>query len=154
MNVIVMIGIPGSGKSTWVARKYPEAMVCSADMYHTRADGVYDWKPENAAKAHKWCLTRFLGLLQDHNEHRNGPLPSPDVVVDNTNTTLDQIAPYIAVAQAHDIDLEIVYMDTPVKDVANVHDVPFATVRRMADQITTMRAQWPRHWPLPTRVTR
>lgn len=41
-NVIIMRGVPGSGKSTYVRNRYPEARVVSADRYFTDpATGEY-----------------------------------------------------------------------------------------------------------------
>ena len=70
-----MRGISGAGKSTYVKKHFPNAVVCSADNYHLDSKGNYNWKPENVAKSHGWCQNQFKKALEN-----NEPL----VVVDNT----------------------------------------------------------------------
>ena len=54
-TLIILRGVSGAGKSTVAETIAGKAWpVFEADKYHYR-DGVYDWKPENMAVAHKWC---------------------------------------------------------------------------------------------------
>jgi len=63
MKVIIMRGVPGSGKSSYVARKYPEATVCSADNFFMSADdqGIlhYQFNPAQLSAAHDECFREF-----------------------------------------------------------------------------------------------
>src|SRR5947208_2089191 len=98
-KVLIMRGLPGSGKSTWVEENHPNAYVCSADHYHMR-DGIFCYNAAKSAEAHKQCLGKFLRVLQDEaaGEFPYG-LPS-EVVIDNTNTTAWEISPYHRLAAA------------------------------------------------------
>ncbi len=46
--LVLVRGVPGSGKSTWVSSQaYKDCNHClaEADMYFIRPDGVYDFNP-------------------------------------------------------------------------------------------------------------
>lgn len=92
MKVIMMSGVPGSGKSTLVARRWPGAVVFSADAYFM-VDGEYRFDPSRIGEAHCGCLRSFTETLQ---------VADVEVlVVDNTNLSVSEIAPYAALAQAY-----------------------------------------------------
>lgn len=57
----------------------------------------------------------------------------PDVVVDNTNTTVAEIAPYAALALAYGHELEIVTLDCDpaIGAKRNTHGVPLAACNAM-----------------------
>jgi hypothetical protein len=146
MEVIILIGESGSGKSTWVAKdieKNPRHFrICSADNYFYDSDGEYHFDPAQLGHAHSACLHDFLSALTN---------PYMDVVyIDNTNTTLVEIAPYMAIAQAHNCDVRVIVMEGGgVGEFAqrNVHGVPEEVVERQALQIRETLQNWPPFWP-------
>ena len=89
-KVTLLRGISGAGKSTYAATNYPGAFVVSADSFFTFADG-YKFNPTRLGEVHGLCLLNFLDAAQ---RGRN-------VVVDNTNITVEEIAPYYALAEAY-----------------------------------------------------
>ena len=57
LTMVVMRGLPGSGKSTVVStitRVYPHAVVCSADHYFMN-DGKYEYSSSRLKSAHLQC---------------------------------------------------------------------------------------------------
>jgi len=123
-KVVIMRGASGSGKSTYAKKHYPDAVVCSADSYFVDAQGDYNFDPTKLGAAHGQCKRSFKDALD-----RSEPL----VVVDNTNTTLRELQPYVQLARARGYDVDVVRVETPL-DVAakrNVHGVPFDAVKRM-----------------------
>ena len=135
---IVMVGAPGSGKSSYVKQHYPNAIVCSADHYHM-VDGQYKWKPENVAEAHRMCLRKFVHALQNPADVQDNFL-----VCDNTNTTLMQAGPYVATALAHGWNVKIVAFkakdyEVDIIQARGLHNVPIPTVRRMVREV---RESW------------
>lgn len=133
-TVIVMRGIPGSGKSTWIKNNVPDAVVCSADLYFMQT-GEYKFDPSKLGSAHAWCRLAYEVALRDN---------EPVVVVDNTNTTNKEMAFYIEKAEASGYDIVIVQLNTPA-DVAaarNVHGVPAEKVQQMAARMQELRPEW------------
>lgn len=129
MKLIVLRGIPGSGKSTWV-RKHCEGgdwVVCSADDFFVGTDGVYRFDASKLAQAHQACRFRFGGAIAGG---------APSIVVDNTNTKLWEFQYYLDLAQNAGYDIEVVRLvvDVDVCVSRGVHGVPREAVERMADR--------------------
>jgi predicted kinase len=148
MKVIVMQGLPGSGKSTWIKNNCPGAVVCSADHYFTdRETGEYKFDPTKIGEAHKECLRAFLDATEAEEDL---------VVVDNTNLSLWEMATYIQVAAARGYTVEVVRImaDPGVCAQRNVHGVPLKTILQMADRMEQPLFFWPckvktvceKHW--------
>lgn len=136
-KVIIMQGIPGSGKSFAVS-KLANPAVCSADFFFEK-DGHYDFDVKKLPEAHAACLLAFLGFVQEG---------KPLVVVDNTSTTVAEVAPYYALAQAHGYEVEIhtVKADPKVAAARNTHGVPLAACEAMAKRIEKFAAAAPPWW--------
>jgi predicted kinase len=142
--VYVMRGIPGTGKTTYVnkfTKEHPElrVSVCSADHYHMR-DGEYKFDPKNLAAAHQECLKLFINCMSWKNA---------DVVfVDNTNITVTEIAPYVAVAQALGWRAEVITLlaDPWACAKRNVHGVPEDKVWKMLNLMDGEEKRFPPFW--------
>lgn len=157
-NLILMRGVPGSGKSTFVkmledclAEKNPtdDMLVVSADNIHI-VDGVYKFDGSKLGEGHAQCFRGALRAIEDM---------IPIIVVDNTNTTNVEMAPYVAMAQAFRYHVHVVHLDVDVKVAAsrNIHGVPAKTVEGMGQRFETPLKRWgARTWsftnPTPTDV--
>jgi predicted kinase len=146
MQVIILRGIPGSGKSTLVQEKWPTARVVSADNYFMER-GVYKFDPKKLPEAHKSCLQEFMSIC--HSTLLNEHFPTPDtLVVDNTGCSLIEVAPYVAIAQSYSFEVRIITLDCPA-DVAakrNVHGVSGASIIRMKAALDKGTAEMPGWW--------
>lgn len=142
MKVIIMSGVSGSGKSTYIKKHYPEAAVCSADHFFM-VDGLYCFDQHKLPEAHGACLRKFIRLVCDDSDMR---LSDTTVVVDNTNTTVAEIAPYAAIALAYKCDMEIVTIRSAL-DIAekrNTHGVSGAAILAQARRLNAR--QMPPWW--------
>lgn len=138
-TAFIMVGASGSGKSTWIHNNATTAKVCSADDYFMGKKGEYNFDPSKLSNAHNACLRKFTRILI---------YGKTDVVSDNTNTTMAEVAPYVSLAEAYGYDVRVVFMDTPA-DVCiarNTKEVPAIVIDRMVEQTTALLSSWPRFW--------
>jgi predicted kinase len=136
-TVIIVSGIPGSGKSTFVRGYCPNGEVFTADAF----PGLYvdgELQPALIGPAHQWCLRNFTQRLVSG---------APLLVVDNTNTTAVEIAPYAALAQAYGAELEILTIECDVETglTRNTHGAPREVVETLAKQLA--ERELPPWWP-------
>lgn len=174
IRITILSGIPGSGKSTWwkeeirrsalwgsfvtvehFTKKYAgehpitgkkEAIgIVSADHYFMR-DGEYKFDPSKLSAAHGECLLGFMRLLMtdlDFCDAEDG-----HVIVDNTNTTVLEIAPYMAIASAHNVPVTLHTFKCVPKVGAerNKHGVSLQGCVRMAENIERRDEEFPPFW--------
>lgn len=135
-QVVILSGVSGSGKSG-TARSYqerfPVCRIVSADHYFMK-DGEYRFDPKLLGAAHAACFREFILALLDDSYG--------SVVVDNTNTTVTAISPYVLGARAFGFEPEIVtIMCADLHDVQaaadrNQHKVPFSSCLKQYQQLT------------------
>jgi tRNA uridine 5-carbamoylmethylation protein Kti12 len=142
MKVILMSGIPGSGKSTYIdrlIREDPEKKfcICSADHYfQTDSSGRYDpeaeyrFDPTKLSDAHGACIRKFVEEIVPGSKNSSW---ADVIVVDNTNTTTMELAVYVQVAMAYKVPVEIVtiYCDPHSAAERNLHGVSYQACSRM-----------------------
>jgi predicted kinase len=154
MQAIIMIGPSGSGKSTWIKNNLEDPVICSSDSYFTNpSTGAYEFDPDLLSESHAASLRKFVAACQRKNLV---------VVSDNTNTTMAEIAPYIAIAKAYryevrvvvcgmheqlDLDLGLEYAEKLA--ARNSHGVPAHIILRHLLRMQDMFDMWPYFWPDP-----
>ena len=138
MKMTILCGISGSGKSTYAKTLPVGTMICSADHYF-EGDG-YKFNPDLLPKAHGACLKKAIGCIA---------LDFP-VCVDNTNTTVAEIAPYAALALAYGYELDIIKISCDINEAIerNVHGVPPEVIKAQAKRLDSLKlpAWWPMRW--------
>lgn len=136
MKVIILRGLPGAGKTTWVAQNAPkDAVVCSADHWFQK-DGQYVFNREQLGDAHRECQVRFEAALANKAE---------TVIVDNTNLVNRDMVFYVEMALIHKYDVEIrtIKVDPTTSLTRNIHNVPADTIARMqANFMKPLRYDW------------
>lgn len=144
LGVVILSGLPGAGKTT-LARGLTSAFqkLCgpppmarlesvSADDEHMK-NGSYRFDPARAGEAHRMCLAKYLYHVGTEDTSLRL------VVVDNTNVSPTEIAPYYRVAEAWGWKALIVrlYCEPMVAFRRNVHGVSLATILTMYRQLLT-----------------
>ena len=136
MHIVIMRGIPGSGKSPFVTRLmdirgHAHTHVISTDKY-TQGPNGYD--PSMLQAGHEASWLEYEKLICGE-----GASPKDLVVVDNTNITGFEIGPYYLPARAHKHFVSVVTMLCSPEDaiVGSTHKVPSSVI-------------WPRYQTLVT----
>lgn len=136
-TVWIMQGVSGAGKST--LSDLSTAFVVSADRYFMHGF-EYRFDPSNLGEAHSECLREFVTAINDELGF---------IVVDNTNTTPVEVAPYYALASAYGYDVVIKYIpceDLNVAAARNRHGVPLKTIEQQAKRIENFAKHMPPWW--------
>ena len=103
-KLILLVGLPGSGKSTWAAReKLP--VLSSDELRRILADDPTDQS----------IHARVFSVLRLLIKHRL-ELKRPVTCVDATNLTPKERRPYIDIARRHDATIEAVFFDAPIDE--------------------------------------
>jgi predicted kinase len=126
MNLTLVRGLPGSGKSTIATQLLadsPTAYHVETDMFFTDYNGNYEWNRENITAAHKWCLEQA----------RSGLKNNLDVFVSNTFTTVHELRPYFELAKEFEILPTVILCQN---DWGSSHDVPLGTILNMKKRFT------------------
>ena len=130
----IMRGIPGSGKSTYVKKHYPEAYVCSADDYFEEVADLNntsyaeEFQPWLVGKAHQHCWGSFI--------HAVVVMDEPLVAVDNTNVNKWEYENFVLLAELMGYEVEIIEIpfeadQAEVYHERNTHGVPLEVIKRM-----------------------
>lgn len=137
MRAIIMRGISGAGKSSYVNSLKGNKFVCSADFGHM-VRGVYRFDPMKLEQAHLDCFTGWMKWIL---MFRDGYRGLDFLVCDNTNLTAAEIAPYWQTANWAGIKPEIVRIEVdPYKAAArNLHSVPMGKVLDMYQTLRNER---------------
>ena len=126
--LLIMRGLPGSGKSTLVDQiargifNAENCQVCSADSYfltrHETGLIKYVFDPKKLTEAHTYCFERSLRAMHS--------IGAQLVVVDNTNLSRAEYTPYVMLGRTFNYDVIMARMDCPpeICTKRNVHGVP------------------------------
>ncbi|XP_030387419.1 NEDD4-binding protein 2 isoform X2 [Scaptodrosophila lebanonensis] len=137
--MIIMRGAPGSGKSTLAAWLLGQTELLEnyklSDFVHSTDDyfyrnGVYQFDRNLLTDAHDWNKKRV------HQKASDGWSP---IIIDNTNTKIWEMRPYVHIAVQYGYLLEILEPQTGWSKSASklsqktVHEVPRENIQRMLD---------------------
>lgn len=139
--VIIMRGVPGSGKSRWAEKKLkhfeedpnlpPEAsgLIVSADNYRMR-HGKYVFDPNETPAAHQDCYDKAYKFLEQ--AHRHDLL-----IIDNTNISNWEMTPYACLGSYHRHRVVAVQVNCrpSIAWNRNTHGVPLEVITRMHESM-------------------
>ena len=152
-RVEILCGIPGSGKSTLAramvreldkkneATKFAKKShaIFSANSYMEVPGQGYVYDQNKLPFAHGECLKEFVRALQ-----RETNL----IVVDNTNLTVEEIAPYYALADAYGCEVRVTFLkcDFQTAKSRNIHNVPSQKLDMMEAKLRKLVKTFPARW--------
>jgi NEDD4-binding protein 2 len=149
-KVVILSGISGSGKSSYIRTLsdkvyYPHfksgdvggTIVISADHYFMNPlEGKYEFDFTQLSNAHGSCFRYFIAALLDERSL---------VIIDNTNTEMWEISPYVLGSQAYDYNVEVHTLICPSAigddeyvrrcSERNSHSVPESGVRAQYERL-------------------
>lgn len=108
MNLYLIRGLPGSGKSTFA--KSLKCMNIESDMFFCQ-NGEYKYSTVLSYVSHKWCQDTTEWHMQEN----------LDISVSNTFTTKKEMEPYFLLAQKYDYKIIIYCMRN---NYGSIHNVP------------------------------
>ena len=129
-HLVIVTGLPGSGKSTFAKRAYPTYEHLETDQLFYR-NGVYQFKPEMLPNYHSLIQIETKKLLEE----------GKNVVVANTFSRKWEMNAYTNMPFSH---LTVYYIEPPFYDdwettymelaSRNVHGVPLEVIKRMHER--------------------
>ena len=129
--VYMMIGIPGSGKSTWIREHLEQSWIVLSPDAILESRYNYEWTPDRAAEAWAESYQLFGSVL----------LQGKTMVWDATFTSPIIRSAILHTAKGAGYRVEAVFCDTPLEiclernSTRDREPVPQSTIRRMAENL-------------------
>ena len=128
MRIVVLAGLPGSGKSTWLAQQ-GSAGLSSDAIRKLLADDETD------QSIHPQVFQTLRYLLE-----QRLAIGRPVTYIDATNLTPEERRPYIEIARARGVEIEAVFFDVPLsvcleRNAARARVVPREAMEKMAAKL-------------------
>ena len=124
LEVVILRGVPGSGKSTFAKKLAPAEHICEADEFMVNKDGEYDFNPKRLGYCHDQCFEKFKRLLI---------LGTPTVINANTNTKVGEFKAYVKLAESMGYNVTFLIIENR-HGKSSVHDVPDDKLQVMRDR--------------------
>jgi len=116
-RLLIVRGLPGSGKSTYVHKNYPGLFTLETDMFNM-VNGQYVWTRSRSIEAILLINKIVKTLMMSSN--------SPDFALTGVFCTFRSVIDHISNALEYDYDI---YVKTLTTDYGNIHNVPSETIR-------------------------
>ena len=118
MEMIILRGLPSSGKTTF-AKKLTDYVVCESDDYFYK-DGNYEFDMKKLKFAHMFCYNKARKAIQD----------KKNVCISNTNIQESDFKKYIDLAERNNYTVTSIIVENRHGN-KNDHNVPKDTIENM-----------------------
>lgn len=116
-DLILIRGLPGSGKSTYAKKHFPSHLHIESDQFFMK-NGKYEFDINKLKTNHKRCFLKVKKALERGKK----------VVVSNTFTTKKEIQSYLDLAESLEKNVKVLRMEAQYQ---NQHDVPEEIIKAM-----------------------
>ena len=123
-KLVIIRGIPGSGKTTLAKESYSNFVLCEADQFFETENG-YEYDRNKIKDAHAFCLDKVKQNLEK----------GKDVVVANTFVKLWEIEQYLKLSYPTKV------VET-LGEYESIHNVPKDVVERMKKNFEPYHDAW------------
>lgn len=116
-DLVIIRGLPGSGKSTYAKKHFPNHLHVESDQFFMK-NGKYEFDINKLEMNHKRCFLKVKKALERGKK----------VVVSNTFTTKEEIQPYLDLAESLEKNVKVLRTEGQYQ---NQHRVPEETIKAM-----------------------
>lgn len=132
-SLVLLRGLPGSGKSTFAHFIWEKNVICEADQYFVdEKTGEYQFDATQLRQAHDWCRSKVENMMTIN---QKTPGFYPEIVVSNTFTQDWELEPYYKLAEQYGYIVFSLVVENRHGGV-NQHDVPQETIEKMRKRFT------------------
>ncbi len=130
MRLVVLVGLPGSGKSTYVEELGGAAVLSSDTIRRLLADDETDQTiHDRVFQTLRYLLRQRLAIGR------------PVTYIDATNLTPEERRPYLGIGQAYGCEVEAIFFDVPLevcrqRNARRHRVVPEDALAKMAAKLT------------------